>query len=134
MVFFWGGFLSTRTPKHIESTLYGVTKHYQKRVISVFLSILDTKMLKTMGNSPYSKPKHYQNRPFWVFLSFLLYKHFNVCKTSFMEKQNKITKKRVFWVFLSRIGNKTPKCIRSTRYRETKRYEQKCIMGFFIFL
>ncbi len=47
---------------------------------------------------------------------------------SFMEEMNNITKKLVFTLILILLRRKTVKCMESTRYMDTKRHYEKCVL------
>ncbi len=88
--------LGTKTPKCMQSTLFGVTKrHSQKRVIWVFfLSILGIKTLKKLGKHPIWQNKITLSKT-CVLSVFKLHTYQNAkmrAKKSWMEKQNNITK------------------------------------------
>ncbi len=93
--------LGTKSQKHIKSTQYGKTKHYQKRFS---LSI--------------SKVPTYQNAIIDV-------------KTRFMEKPNNITRNMYFHVFCFRLSRtKNAKMhVNHRKWKEKRTLGETCIMS-----
>ncbi len=63
------------------------------------LSVIGNKAVKSTGITLHgNKTNFYQELAFKCFWAPYIPKRQNACKTPFMEKQNNITKKHVFWV------------------------------------
>ncbi len=142
-------FLGTKILQRMNNTLYPETEqHYQKRVFSVFFTLLSNNTPKCIQSPLYGPTKHhYQKRVLWVFWNVLGIKTLKTCLFGvfeFLSYENTKTRakhtiwkkritlqKQVFWVFLSLLRRKTPKSKQKTLYGKRKGHSERDVYFFF---